>query len=176
MFDGDIFEHDGNRFRFTTEHDDSMGAPWEEHDGHGPVSESRYHMPGMGSKPPKRAGERLLYWDHGHYRTYDFAEAVKIARRDGWGTNNVPEGASKGQIAAQAVEEDFQNLKAWCNDGWYWLGVIVTLVDDDGETITGASASLWGIESTAGDYLDEVAHDLAGEVLGNLKRAGGVSC
>ena len=57
--------------------DEDMGPPWKEHDGHGPVSEWR-------SGSSKRPGERILCEDRGHCRFYDFAEAVKIARKDKW--------------------------------------------------------------------------------------------
>lgn len=54
-----------------------MGAPWEEHDGHGPVSEweSRAKLP----------GEIIINQDGESRRFYDFAAACQIARRDGWG-------------------------------------------------------------------------------------------
>ena len=41
----------------TVSYDDTMGAPWKEHDGHGPVRES-HHPFGMGRKPPKRLSGR----------------------------------------------------------------------------------------------------------------------
>lgn len=54
--------------------------PWEEHCGHGPVREL---TGGYGSfhRTGKRPGERMLDETH----AYDFAEACKIAQRDGWG-------------------------------------------------------------------------------------------
>ena len=84
-YDRTELEVDGNRFAYRTEHDADTGAPWDEHDGHGPVSGWKHHAFGQGTKPPKRAGELILLWDCGSYRTYDFAEACRIARRDGWG-------------------------------------------------------------------------------------------
>lgn len=58
--------------------DDDSSAPWERDDGHGPVSDWR-------PDHSKRPGERELAHDHGSSRFYDFAEAVKLAKRDGWG-------------------------------------------------------------------------------------------
>lgn len=77
--DGDTstVERDGYVVTATVVRDDDMGAPWENEDGHGPVS--------RWTSRPKRPGERVLNVDRGSYRYYDFAEAVKIAKRDGWG-------------------------------------------------------------------------------------------
>src|SRR3954454_23579890 len=79
--DGDTItcEVDGFTCTATIHHDYDMGKPWVEHDGHGPVSEWR-------PKDSQRPGERVLCQDHDSCMFYDFAEAVKIAKRDGWGT------------------------------------------------------------------------------------------
>ena len=44
----DTIERDGFTLRARIEHDSDTGAPWEEHDGHGPVSdwEVRDKLPG----------------------------------------------------------------------------------------------------------------------------------
>lgn len=96
-------------------------------------------------------------------RFYDFAEACRIALRDGW--NAAPydvQGETPRQRAAKAARADFERLRAWCNDDWQWCGVIVTA---SREGIDLGRASLWGIESDAGAYLVEVANELAGEAI-----------
>jgi len=79
--DGDIEERtiEGRtyRVRINVQDDTDMGAPWEEHDGHGPVSDW--------TTREKHPGERLLNSDRGSKRYYDVAEANRIAKRDGWG-------------------------------------------------------------------------------------------
>ncbi|SDG92045.1 hypothetical protein SAMN05216466_10657 [Paraburkholderia phenazinium] len=81
VHDGDVREVtiDGTTYRFRLNvHDDvDMGAPWEEHDGHGPVSDW--------TTRDKHPGEWQLSSDHGSKRFYDAAEANAIAKRDGWG-------------------------------------------------------------------------------------------
>ena len=77
MRDYETFRYAGKPFAFKIERDDSMGPPWEEHDGHGDVSE----WTSRGKAP----GELVLSEDRGSFRYYDFAGACKIARRDGWG-------------------------------------------------------------------------------------------
>ncbi len=128
--------------------DSSHGAPWEECDGHGPVSEW--------TTRDNRPGERVLSSDRRSKRYYDFAEAVKIAKRDGWDALPYKTG-TKGQQAVRAVEADFQSLSEWCNDQWSYVGVCVSLHHEDGKEI--ASDSLWGVESR-GDYSREVAAEI----------------
>jgi hypothetical protein len=136
---------------------DTLGEPWKEHDGHGPVSDWR-------PKESKRAGERVLCEDRGRALFYDFAEACKIARRDGWGSEG-DAGLSKGAKAARAAEADFKNLHDWCNDKWRWIYVWVRVTAPDiGEQ---ATASCGGIEDYT-DYWREVAADLVEQCLHEL--------
>jgi hypothetical protein len=79
--DGDVhtitFQGSTYRFRVNVPFDEVMGAPWKEHDGHGPVSEW--------TTRDKRPGELVLSTDGTHKRYYDAAEANRVAKRDGWG-------------------------------------------------------------------------------------------
>lgn len=126
------------------DYDTGYGAPWENSDCHGPVSDwtTRAKLP----------GERVLCEDHGSRRYYDVAEAIRIAKRDGWDAPPYGTG-TKGERAARAVERDFDYLRRWCNDDWHYLGVMVTVYRNGAEI---AGDSLWGIESH-GDYWRETA-------------------
>lgn len=138
------------------EYDDNTGAPWEEHDGHGPVSDW--------TGRDKHPGERVLTDDNrGWRRYYDIQEATKIARRDGWDAPPYGEGTA-GQRAARAVEVDFRRLRDWCRDEWCWVGVVLS-VSRNGVVLDKYAASLWGIESDAEEYLAEVANELLSEAL-----------
>jgi hypothetical protein len=64
-------------FRVTVHEDSDAGLPWEREDGHGTVS-------GWTDRA-KRPGELVLAQSRRSKRYYDFAEACRIARRDGWG-------------------------------------------------------------------------------------------
>lgn len=132
--------------------DDCMGAPWIEHDGHGPVSDW--------TTRPKAPGERVLSQDRSSKRYYDVAEAIRIAKRDGWDAAPYTP-VTSGQKAARAVESDFRRLQAWCNDEWRWIGVVVTARCACCNAYTGPSDSLWAIESDSGDYRSDVALELA---------------
>lgn len=154
-------ERDGFTLRARIEHDSDTGAPWEEHDGHGPVSDWRRRN--YAGRYDKRPGELLLFDDGRNALFYDFAEACRIARRDGWNAApyDVP-GETPRQRAAKAARADFEHLRGWCNDQWNWCGVIVTA---SRAGVALGTASLWGIESDAGAYLVEVANELTAEAL-----------
>ncbi len=162
MLDCDNFTHNGREFRVEFPRDDDHGAPWDEEDGHGPVSEW--------TTRPKLPGERIIAEDTNGYcgstrsrRFYDVQEAMKIARRDGWDAKPYQTG-TKGEQAARAVEADFEWLRKWCNDQWHYLGVIVTARCDRCGKFCGPSESIWGIESESEEYLDETARELADEI------------
>lgn len=157
---GDPLEHNGNRFRVTHPYDDSGDAPWDREDGHGPVSEW--------TTRDKAPGEMVLCSDRGMHRYYDFQEAVRIARRDGWDAAPYSETETAGQRAHKAAMADYDRLRQWCDGQWCYVGVVVELVDDAGDGI-GETESLWGIESDAYEYLAETAHNLADELLARLE-------
>jgi hypothetical protein len=169
LYNNDTFEHKGRTFRLEITRDDAMGEPWKEHDGHGIVSERKRHPFGHGTKPPKRAGERVLYWESGTYRTYDVAETMKIAKRDGWGLSPKDEAElaqklgrqpTRNEIIAAAVDRDFEYLRAWCNDEWRFV-VIGVHHDDESEY-------LGGVEDSDSEYVEETARELADEICARL--------
>lgn len=151
---GDTFTHEGLTFSFEMKHDWDHGAPWIEEAGHGEVSDW--------TRRDKLPGEMILCEDRGARRFYDFAGAVKTAKRDGWNAKpyDIP-GETKGQRAHKAAMADFKRLQDWLYDRWHYVGVIVTCEDLPGRP----SESLWGIESDADEYLDEVARELASELI-----------
>ena len=167
------FEHGGAWFRASIFADEHMGSPWEEHDGHGYVSDWRQRNY-MGYVPTD-PGERVLYTDrHGAGLVYDWQSTMNVAKRDGWMSAKDAKAfdsyaaacaaIGKGNVAARAVECDFNRMRRFCEGDWHWIGVeVCPLCPECGEPIEDQSASLWGIESDAGDYLEEVAVELAGE-------------
>lgn len=161
-YNGDTFEHNGRTYLLQIEPDSDHGAPWDEEDGHGPVSEWTTR-----SKAP---GERVLHSDRRSFRYYDFAAAIMIAKRDGWDAKPYGVG-TKGERAARAVEADFKHLQAWCNDQWCYNLVIVTALDSDGEK-TDESGCLGGVDdSDGGTYLQGCARELADEIAARLDDA-----
>lgn len=154
---------DGFEVTATVYDDDNADAPWDSEDGHGPVTDW--------TRRPKASGEWILSEDHGSHRFYDFAAAVKIARRDGWGAPG-DEGMKPVEKAAHAALADFKALKAWCNDDWRYVGIAVT-VSRNGVTLTGQyDHAVWGIEANSGSdnsHLGEVAADLMPDALAEAR-------
>lgn len=174
----DSIELKGLTFRVEVKPDDgTIGAPWDEHDGHGPVRDVQYCNgdPSTIRKPP---GERVLYADRGTVWLYDWQEACRIAKRDGWGLAPDDIGRLKvrlgrepqpGDIRAEAVQRDFDYCRRYASGDWYWCGIVVTLLDVDGEP-TRECESLWGMESDALTYLDDTASELASEIARRVGR------
>jgi hypothetical protein len=153
----DIIECNGRRFQVDIVPDEDHGAPWDECDGHGPVSDW--------TRRAKMPGELVLVQDRGLYRYYDFAEACRIARADGWDAKPYNTGQeTRRQQAAKAARADYEYLRQWCNDVWSYVGVVVTAECPCCENFSGASASLWGFEDSDRDYLREVAEELISEI------------
>lgn len=175
MIDRETFEYNGATFMRWTEPDDtSQRNPWDD-DGHGAVTDW--------TQRAKKAGEVRI--DPGSGRSgwavfYDFAGAVKKAKAEDWGTNGKSKaellelGFTAGQIAADAAREDMQRMKDWFLDRWSYVGVVVVLCDDDDEPLPMPyRASIWAIESDAGDYLDEVSKECAEEILATISASAG---
>jgi len=153
----DTFEYKGHTFRIDERSDDCMGAPWEECDWHGPVSEwtTRNKLP----------GELVLISNRRGRRYYNFQEACRLARTE-WGFSN------RGD-AAKAAMKDFERLRAWCDNRWSYVVLEVTLLDDDGSSSV-VWRSLGGVESD--QDISEYQHALADECLyevrhGSFKQA-----
>ena len=157
MNDQDIFEFEGLKFRVHIERDDNDDAPWDREDGHGPVR----FVHNINGTPSKRPGERVLHKRrYNEYYLYDWQAACKAARRDGW--NAEPYDAPNR--IERAVQADFDRLRRWLNDDWWYVGVCVTVEGEDGEPVPDKyEHALWGIESDCTAYIEEVAHELAGQ-------------
>lgn len=175
LYDGDIFERGGLKFRFRTEFDDNSGPPWEEECGHGEVSEW--------TTRDKKPGERELCQDRGSKRFYDWAESTRVAKRDGWGlteddteqlTKKLRRTPTRGQIVHAAVQRDYEYLRSWANNEWHYIGVIVTLLEEgeDGELVEndGIEESLCGIDDSDDKYIEETAYEMADAICAQVKR------
>lgn len=150
------FTHNGRTFAAKLERDDFHGAPWDEECGHGDVT--------GWERRDKRPGEMILSGGRGAKQFYDFAGAVKRAKAEGWNAAPYypPGEETKGQRAAKAALADFKRLRDWCRGEWFYVGVIVAPVCPCCDEVRdGGAQSLWGIESDAGEYLAEVAEELA---------------
>ena len=76
IHDGDIVTFNGRDYRVNFEQDDDHGAPWEDCDGHGIVSEW--------TTRDKRPGERVLNSDGRSKRFYDVQATMQLAQQECW--------------------------------------------------------------------------------------------
>jgi len=151
MINSRTFDRDGFTWKVSTHVDESMGAPWNESDGHGIVSEWE--------RRAKRPGEVIIAKDHGACIFYNVQSTQALAVRDGWSVAGAS-GMSRRAAAAAAVREDVRRMRAWCADEWCYVGIIVERIRESGREVCTVTESLWGIESDSGDYLAEVAEEL----------------
>lgn len=151
---GEIFRRKGAWFRVTHEHDDTQEAPQENSDGHGPVEFLRSNY--ESEEELKAKGYWLIKRERGETVVYDAAEALRIAKRDGWGPGK------SDAAKRRAVKRDFDFIAGWYNDSWSYIGVCVERLIGK---MKGEHTSLWGIESNTGRYLSEVARELADELI-----------
>lgn len=176
----DTIKHAGFSFSWEAEHDADMRAPWEEHDGHGPVRgtakesfTSRYR-PG-----DKKPGERVLWGERGEFLLYDWQGAMKLARADGWGmpADDRAEFIAKhgreptrGEQCAAAVQSDFDFLRRYCDGQEYWQSLCVTLLDVEGEPVEQFREYLGGILGADDAYLESEAVSLADHIAAQVKQ------
>jgi len=142
----------GTRYRVRVSYDDFAGEPWDYCDGHGPVS-------GWTTRD-KRAGELVLAVDGRMRRLYNSRDAIKIAKRDGWDAKPY-EAGTKGEQAVRAVVADYNYLKAWCDDKWFYVILHVVLLDEDGEELDGYEDYLGGVEYGLGYHWEKEAANIA---------------
>lgn len=163
-YDSFEFELEGVLFEARIYADEDADAPWDNEEGHGPVRCVR-----RGEQ--KRPGERPLHNDRGDVWLYDWAEACKLARKDGW---NAPPYDAPNRIE-RAVQADFDRMRTFLSGYWGYVGIGVALAGDDdapapsdGDFFENA---LWGVASDDNAYLREVAEDLARPILAEMAEA-----
>lgn len=181
----DQFTHRGVNFKVEHAHDDSHEAPWISDDGRGVVLDY------LTDEQAENDGAMELYRELDSQGRYHFDQRATLdkARAEGWGLApqdlqrlgiRLGHDPTPEEITAEAVEAEYRYLRGWAQDDWSYIGVVVTIPD-----FGGLRASLWGIESNAGVYLDEVARELADQILNedleeainglvNIARAAGV--
>lgn len=134
------------------DYDTDCDAPWDFCDGHGPVSDW--------TTRDKAPGELVLSEDRNSKRFYDYAGAIRIAKRDGWDTEPYRTG-TKGERAHRAVMADYEYLRQWANDQCHYLYVTVELYRH-GDLV--ADDSCGGIESYKDYWREHAAETINGMV------------
>lgn len=154
----DTIELNGRTYAVRVEFDDAMGAPWEEQDGHGIVSDW--------TTRDKRAGELILATDRQAHRFYDVPATLDKASAEGWGlgdeqhatlTAKLGRAPTAREVKEEAVRLDYEYLRAWCNDEWHWVYIVVTAPDGEFDT-------LGGVASNDTDYIAECTQEMAAQL------------
>lgn len=166
LFNGDAFQVDGLSFSVQFHEDTDAGYPWTDDCGCGLVRKSS--NPHTESRSDKKPGERPLNSpDRNQYQFYyDWQEAVRIAKADGWNT----EPFDAPNRALRAVQQNFDYCRAYLANDWRYVGVIVERLDADGNPTDtpGESDSLWNVE-TFNDYHVDTAYELAAGIASTVR-------
>lgn len=127
-------EIDGVEYTARIEHDIDP-TPFDD-DCHGKVTERTRRVKG--------AGERVACVDRGgfHFRYYDWQGTMERAKREGWSAEPHDKG-TRGERAARAVERDYQAIRGWFADEWFYCGIVIG-ASKEGVEIDDHCASLWG--------------------------------
>lgn len=139
------------KIKVEFQHDSDSGPPWEECDGHGVVCDWEHGR-------REYDDSWILQKDRHSYLYYDWKASLKLAFKDGWGCK--PYDTSS---AMDAVKSDFEFLRRWCNDEWWYVGMIVTLYDENNKELH--EESVWGFDSDSIDYLCSEARSWAAHMI-----------
>jgi hypothetical protein len=157
-YDGDKVTElpQGYSVKVEFQRDNEGRAPYEESDGHGVVVRER----------SRREGEHweawLLYSERHTYIYYDYEQTLPRAIKDGWNTSPFNDGLDERAKAYKAMRADYEFLRRWFNDDWWYVGLIVTLYKDGTEI---AEESVWGIDSDSIGYLADTARGYVARML-----------
>jgi len=156
-------EAEGFTLKLTVEDDDTGRKPWQDDDGAGIVT---------GWIDPAKAPKGAVQINHdrdGTCRFYDVLASREKAKREGWVNSLGLTALQLERRINKLVMNDCARMKAWCEDDWSYIGLVIN-ASREGVQLTGEyEIALWGIESDAGDYLEEVANDLAGQAISAAK-------
>lgn len=138
--------------------DQDSGPPWD-CDGYGVVTDWQ------------RYDEHLDNWelcsDRRSYRYYDWRTTLPIAIKDGWDAPPYRTGTPH-ERAMRAMKANYEYLRRWCNDDWFYVGLIVTLLDENDEEL--AEESCWGFESDAMSHMADEARSWAAHMIREERR------
>lgn len=147
----------GWKIKFKIQYDTDHEPPWEDCDGMGVVTNWIH-----GVCDEEKYGWELCS-DHYAHRYFDWRATLPIAIKEGWDAPPYGVG-TKQERAMRAMRKTCDFLRRWCNDDWWYVGLIVTLYDENGEELD--EDSCWGFESEgADDYITEQMRDWAARLI-----------
>lgn len=176
IYHQEIYTHkSGKKYHVCWYYDHDYGSPLENGDGYGvtermdwnPTDEEQLEQHIADNEPELEEETRLRLmrqlcrpsnrYDSGLY--YDVLSSLHKAKTE-WGIDD--------QVKAmEAVEKDFDYLKGWYDDDWFWLTVGVAPLDDDGEPVEDDRDYCGGYESMILDDFDEDQKRYKAEAIDN---------
>lgn len=151
------FLPNGWKIKVEIEYDRDSGPPDKEGDGHGET----YRKAGY-NYPDEHEREWELWSGHYEWLIYDFKASMKKALKEDWDAPPYKTG-SKQEQALRAVKADYEFLRRYYNDDWWYVGMIVTLLDEDDNEL--GQDSCWGFDSGSMDYITEQVRDWAARLI-----------
>lgn len=142
------------------EHDSDHERPEEWDDGRGITSWERRSL-------EKWEHGWVLVWDRYSPLLYDYKASLEKALKDGWDAPPYHTG-TKLEQATRAVKQDYDYLRGYYNQDWWYVGMIVELYDEDDHLID--EDSCWGYESNCMDYLCSEARSWAARMIKDARR------
>ena len=149
----------GWKIKVEFQRDGDCGPPWEECDGHGEIYEARHR--------DECLDNWLLNSDRIWHRYYDWKATLPKAIKERWDAKPYGVG-TKQERAMRAMKADYEYLRRWCNDDWWYVGLIVTLLDENNEQID--EDSCWGYASNDVGYLCSEARSWAAHMIVKARR------
>lgn len=127
---------------------------------------------------PKRAQTVAIEWER--LELPDDCQDRPDERQDGfWPSQDPKDAGYVGKVPKkrfeQAREAAARRMREWESGEWQYIGVIarahitIPIGGNSFRDLTIDSAGLWGIESDAGDYLDDVFEQEKAALMGELK-------
>lgn len=149
----------GWKIKVEFHHDSDSGPPWKECDGMGVIEESPRYWGDL--------HESYRDWRMGEYHYFDWKATLPIAIKEGW--DSKPYGSTdKQERAMRAMRSTYEYLRRWCDDQWWYVGMIVILLDEDDTEL--AEESCWRYESDAMDHLTSEARSWAAHMIVKERR------
>ena len=149
----------GWKLRVVEEYDTDSGPPEKDSDCCGVVV----------SKHRQRYSEysEEKCWALSRDWRYDVNASLEKALRDEWDAPPFGIG-TKQERAMRAVKRDYEYLSGWYDNQWYYVGLIVELLDEN-DTIL-EEESCWGFKSDDTEYLCSEARSWAAHMVVNQRR------
>lgn len=150
----------GWKLVFKFQYDNDREPPWEDCCGTGVVTDWIH------GAADEKYGWVLSdgNWSH---RYYDWRATLPEAIRGGWDAAPYGEG-NKHEQAMRAMKSTYELLRRWCDNDWWYVGLIVELYDKNEDEL--GSDSCWGFESDAMSYITEHMRSWAARLISETRR------